>query len=366
MIKFPEDNCRTQQSRLRSVCILLAAFLCNQISSADQTVPTPARAGNDAKASLQSDRAGEASDPAPFERRTPLRLSDTAELDQLIELYMAGNYTQCSTELGVFLREDNPDRFTDPSVVERGRLYYATCALLLGDREQARLSLRAALEDNPLMPSPDSLTFPPPLVSLFLEVRDDVQQLIANREREQVLQLRRENEVARRKAEERRMREEQLAKLAAYESVVRVNSRFVAALPLGAGQFQNGHTALGTVFLVGQSVAIVSAITSLAISESIKNTGNSENADRHDQQMRALYQTMKWSTYSALGLYALSVLDAQLRFRPEIRLAARKRSLPPELKREETAPPDVHSGMRWAPAVGVIKGGAFISAMGSF
>lgn len=374
MIRVPDDICSRRRSRWNSICVLLAVGLCTQISNADPTAVSPGSVQSNERSSIPSNGPGdETSGPTTSERRRnpTLRLSDTAELDQLIELYMAGNYDQCSTQLGVFLRDDNADRFTDPEVVERGRLYYATCSLLLGEREQARLSLRAALEDNPLMPSPDSLTFPPPLVSLFLEVRDDVQQLIANREREQVFQLRRENEVARRKVEERRMREEQLAKLAAYETVVRTNSRFVASLPLGAGQFQNGNFTLGTLFLVGQSLAVVTALTTLAISESIeKRTKNeSPDADRYDQynrQMQALYQTMKWSTYTALGLYAISVLDAQLRFKPEIRLAARKRNLPPELTRDETAPPPVQSGLSWMPSFGVLHKGAFISAVGTF
>ncbi len=295
------------------------------------------------------------------------RLSDGAELDRIIELYMAGDYQKCSTELGDFLASDNPDRFSDPNVVERGRLYFATCSLLLGNREEARQSLRSALEENPLMPSPDSLTFPPPVVSLFLEVRDEVQQLIADREREQVLLLRRENEIARRKVEERRRREEQLEQLASEETVLRKNSRFIAALPLGAGQFQNGNVALGTVFLVGQSVAIMTSVTALAINQAIISRAKRQrpDADRYERQTQALYQTMKWSFYSALGLYALSVLEAQLSFKSEIKLESRKRELPPELSSERPVQ-DGPDRFSLSPAIAPLDGGVYFGIDGTF
>jgi hypothetical protein len=297
------------------------------------------------------------------------RLSDSTELDQVIELYMAGSYEQCTSELELLLRPEHPDRFTDPGVVERGRLYYSTCALMLGDRDKARQGLRAALEENPLMSSPDSLTFPPPLVSLFLEVRDEVQQLISDQERQQVLLLRRENESARRKAEERRRREEQLEKLATEETVIRSNSRFIAALPLGAGQFQNGSVVLGTVLLVTESLAVVTSITSLAILTSIQQRdlkNQTPSLENYNKQTQALYQTMKWSTYSALALYALGVIEAQLNFKAEIKVESRKRPLPPEIS--GTGSGVTHSKVEWnvLPSFGLLPRGVMLGAQGSF
>lgn len=298
-----------------------------------------------------------------------MRLSDLAEIDRVIELYMAGQYRQCTTELEGLLDMKNPDRFVDPSVLERGRLYFATCALMLGERDSARLELKAALEDNPLMPSPDSLTFPPPLVSLFLEVRDEVQQLIADREREQVLRLRRENEEARRKVEERRRREEQLEKLASQETVVRRNSRFVAALPLGAGQFQNGNVALGTIFLVGQSVGLVTSITTLGILESLERRAQNEVPDEresYNKQTQALYDTMKWSLYGALALYAASVIEAQITFKPETKLLSRKRKLPPELSGEPESLGGPTSAWRVTPSFAVTPQGGYVGIDATF
>lgn len=308
--------------------------------------------------------------------RDRARLSDAAELDRIIELYMAGNYSACAEDLSRLLDPDEPASFSDPAIVERGRLYYATCSLLEGDEARARKELRAALQENPLMPSPDSLTFPPPVVSLFLEVRDEVQQLIADREREQVLRLRRENEKARRRAELRMERERQLEELAGKETIIAKNSRILAALPYGVGQFQNGDRNLGGFFLVTEGLLTVSAATSGLILEGMTARKNRSerrpDKTRYDNQTEAAYLVMKWSTWSLLGVYALGVLEAQLRFKPERRLADRPRPLPPDLDEEDGAQAsedttsDSAGGPLVRPSMGVLPGGGFVGVTGRF
>lgn len=272
-----------------------------------------------------------------------MRLSDRAELDRIIELYMAGEYQTCSTDLDRFLDDDNDDRFEDRNVIEKGRLYYASCALLDGHRTKARRALRAALEQNPLMPSPDSLTFPPPVVSLFLEVRDEVQQLIAESEKEQVTRLRRENEMARRRAEARERRERELEKLAREQIVIQKNSRFLASLPFGVGQFQNQDKARGAAFLVTEILLLGTAVTSGLILEDLTSRaaaggGIVVGADVYNQRAGAAYKTLKWSSWAFLGVAAAGIFEAHLSYEPEIQLQTRRRELPPEL---EQLPPEV-------------------------
>lgn len=337
--------------------------------------PTPRRPTSELNRSPERELATEAavSPEAPAERA---RLSDGAELDRIIELYMAGNYLACAQDLSLLLDSNEPAGFSDPVIVERGRLYYATCALLQGDEVKARKSLRAALEENPLMPSPDSLTFPPPIVSLFLEVRDEVQQLIADREREQVLRLRRENETARRRAELRRERERQLEELAGKETVIAKSSRLLAFLPYGVGQFQNGDQSLGAFFLGTEGLLTVSAVTSGLILEGM--TARKNRSERtpdktsYDTQTQAAYQVMKWSTWGLLGVTALGVLEAQLRFKPERKLADRPRPLPPELEEDEStrsaedAEPDAERSLSVLPSMGLLPGGGFLGVTGRF
>src|SRR5690606_28673107 len=57
------------------------------------------------------------------------RLSDAVELDQIIELYMAGQYEDCTGRLAGLLDAKGPAPFRDAGVIEKGRLYFASCAL---------------------------------------------------------------------------------------------------------------------------------------------------------------------------------------------------------------------------------------------
>lgn len=274
----------------------------------------------------------------------PRRLSDRAELERIIEMYMAGDYEQCSAQLNSFLDFDKGGSFQDVRVIEKARLYYSTCTLMLGDRQRARSSLLVALQENPLMPSPDSLTFPPPLVSLFLEVRDEVQQLISEREREQVAQLRRENEAARRAAEARLLRERALEELATEERVVAKNSRYLAAVPLGVGQFQNGRKSLGAVFLVSEGLLAATALTSgialNVLTTRARNQGCTTRGcvSRYNNQKDSAHLTLTWSTWGLIGVAALGIAEAQWHFRPERQLDVRKRELPENLQKKTDAP----------------------------
>src|SRR6186713_897035 len=119
---------RTGSRRPHAGWLILLTIVFSNVSVAQSK-----DSASEARSSQSSKRTSNANDG--MSTRSNVRLSDGAELDRLIELYMAGNYEQCSAELNVLLREDNPDRLTDPGVIERGRLYYSTCALMLGNRD---------------------------------------------------------------------------------------------------------------------------------------------------------------------------------------------------------------------------------------
>lgn len=283
---------------------------------------------------------------------------------------MAGDYGRCSLELSQFLDPEHPRAFTQDEVIDSARLYYSSCALLDGDREQAREALLDALRENPLMPSPDSLTFPPPVVSLFLEVRDEVQQLIADREKEQVVLLRRENEIARRKAEERKARERQLRKLAQEEVVVAKNSRAIASIPFGVGQFQNQKKALGGAFLATEVLLLATAVTSgLVLEGLVSGAAQKDNQladpEPHNKNLHTAHQTLTWSSWAFLGVAAVGILEAHLSYKPERSLGVRERALPPDLQ-DEIENDEEKSGFRLTPLFAAGPGGGTVGLSGAF
>lgn len=272
----------------------------------------------------------------------PRRMSDAAELERVVELYLSGQYDSCLEEFGRLLDVSRGTAFTDPQILERGRLYAASCAVLSGRLEAARGALKAALDANPLMSTPDSLTFPPPLVGLFLEVREEVQQLILAREREQIEKLRAQADAARAEEQARAHRERELVALAEEELVRVRSSRLIASVPFGVGQFQNGNSTLGTVLLVAEGALLATAVTSSAVllqfysdefresrteNQPISNTLTESDA----QSFRTTQMTAAVSTVGFGVLALLGVLEAHLAFEEERVVERRRRPLPSPL-----------------------------------
>ncbi|HSC86252.1 MAG TPA: hypothetical protein VLC09_03240 [Polyangiaceae bacterium] len=261
--------------------------------------------------------------------------SDAVELERFVELYLSGQYEACVDALTPLVTPGSTHTFTDPSVLERGRLYLASCASLSGRNEEARGVLRAALESNPLMPPPDSLTFPPPVLALFLEVREDIQGLITKQEQEQVARLLRENEEARLREAQRAAREAELRRLAEEQPIIARNSRWVASLPFGAGQFQNGNEALGVTFLASETALALGAVVSATVLMNVYASGGLNADGNIPPGQEARFEVPNaFLTATSIGLVsvmALGILEAHLAFQPERQLGTRHRTLPPRL-----------------------------------
>lgn len=299
--------------------------------------------------SLQAQPAHAETPAAPPEETPPptrptRRLSDAAELDRAVTMYLAGDYEGCAVHLGGLLGAGAERPFQDPFIRERARLYHATCLLFLDDKEAAREPLRDALQENPLMSAPDSLTFPPPLVSFFLEVRDEMQQLIKREEENQLALLREEAADARRRSEERRKRLEELERLAAEETVILKNPRWLMSVPFGVGQFQNGNKTLGWTFLIGETLLAATALGSGAILlDQYRQVARQdpERPLRHEdlnRNTRLAYGTMTVASWGFVAVTLAGILEAHLNYVPE-RAETRERTLPRHLQagREETS-----------------------------
>lgn len=295
------------------------------------------------------------------------RLSDSAELDRAVTMYLGGDYVACAVHLGELLRPGAERPIQDPFLRERARLYYSTCLLFSDEREAAREPLREALQDNPLMSPPDSLTFPPPVVSLFLEVRDEMQQLIKSEEENQLNVLRAEAAEARRRAEERRKRLEELERLAAQETVVVQAPRWLMHVPFGVGQFQNGDRALGWTFLVSESLLAATAMGSgLVLFDQYRQAVEQDplrplSPDELNRNTRAAYGTMMVSSWAFVAVALAGIVEANVNYVPE-RKETRERSLPRHLQggKEAAALP------RLTPLVGSVEGSFGMGVQGSF
>jgi hypothetical protein len=290
----------------------------------------------------------------------PPRLNDAAELARVVSLYEAGKYGECTEALTHLLRPDSPRPLRAPDVVESARIYNAACLIGSGQNQGADEPLRAAIRQNPQMKPPDSLVFPPQVVERFLRVRETMFEVIRKAEDERIKRAQELVSQQEERARKERLRVLALEQLAQREGILIPKSRWVALVPFGVGQFQNGEKALGYTFLTGEVLLAASTLTALAVeSHLVLATSRVDKADPSiNVTLANWHSALVYSSYAWLGVSLIGVLEAQLTYVPEQHLV-RKRSLPPELR-------PTTSSLHLAPSVGPVPGGAMLGLSGRF
>jgi hypothetical protein len=125
---------------------------------------------------------------------------------------------------------------------------------------------------------------------------------------------------------------QKLKALAAQETVIERNQRWLATVPFGVGQFQNHDYAAGGVFLGMEAMLLGTAITAIVIDERLANKAQVPGVDVKElsRKRQDAFRVLVASTWG-FGLVAVAgITHAHFRFVPE-RRSIRKRALPPEL-----------------------------------
>jgi hypothetical protein len=260
-------------------------------------------------------------------------LGEDAALSRATGLYDSGQYAACVDAFDHLLSSEEPRPLRSPAKIETARTYHGACLIGVGRTTDAERVFRDAILENPQMKAPDGLLFPEAVVELFLRVRESMLEEIRHAERKRMLDA--EARAAREQAlrERERLRLQQLVAIAERETVVERHSRWIAAIPFGVGQFQNGSSGLGWAMLVGETAAAGLLAGSLYM-EAYYNRRSSDpgfgvNRVNSGNRTAILLQTI--SGYSLLGLAISGIFEAQLSFVPEVR-TERIRELPKHLR----------------------------------
>ena len=308
------------RSRLRSVSVATFAGVLwlTPHARAEESAGDPPDTGGARKA-----------DAAPAEER----LSDDAELARVMSLVEAAKYEECAARLSRLLDPAGPHPLSKPQVVETARVYHATCLVGIGKTEAADEPLRDALRKNPQMRAPDSLIFPQRVIDRFIKVRDELYEELRRVERDAIDRARREAAAKQKQDNDRWAMMLTLERLAREEVVVQKNSRWVALVPFGTGQFQNGNKALGWLFLgtevaLGATAAVSTAVFTHIEQQTAEYTsqGRPPGADVK-KRLDDWHTALVLSSYGFLGVAALGIAEAQISFVPEVR-HVRERPLP--------------------------------------
>lgn len=262
----------------------------------------------------------------------PAFADDLADFEVARRAYEAGEYAESARLFESMVGGEVP-RIRNELLVLESRKYLAVSYLFVDRVAAAEAQFEALLRQDATYQL-DPVAFPATVYDVFRRVGDRVraQEEAARAEREE---------------EERRLRQEAMARLLAQQEriarlealaremvVVRENSRGIALLPFGIGQFRNGHRVFGIALATIQSILLVGSVTTFALHQQLRRQLNDlPNADtlaRDSTFIRreAAYRITNITSTSLLAASFLAgLIDAQVRYRPTVR-EVRQRELP--------------------------------------
>ena len=253
--------------------------------------------------------------------------NDFDDFQQARDAYDGQDYARAAELFEALVGGDVP-RLTNRPLLLESRKYLAASYLFVGQRELARAEFGRLLELEPGYVL-DPLAFPKEVQDLFAGVKaknDQVLEEVAAR-RQQARARRREADQRRQAVNRRRL--QRLIKLASTERVEEHRSRWVAAVPFGVGQFQNGHDGLGLVLAVSETALLALNVTTYILHQDLPE--QPEDIDT----VRRVEGIYRFSNQVSLALFAVlavtGILDAQLRFEP-VQSHERRRPLPDDLE----------------------------------
>lgn len=273
----------------------------------------------------------------------PACADDATELERAKASYDAGRYAEGVERFRELLNIGSPNALHEPIAIERARAYFAACLIALGRSDEADVEIEKIIRSNPVY-SPDPVAFPGKVVDRFIEIKSRLRGEI-----EAAFRARQAAEQAAKAKAERQLREyiESLQRLASQETVVVRHSRWVAAMPFGAGQFQNGQDALGYTFLLAESALAVTSIASYIVHTNLiadyANPPGTVDFPKFESQRLTARDVNLYSTGGFALLALVGVIHAQVTFVPEVQ-ETRTRAVPPPLPPAPTVTPKVGAG----------------------
>ena len=277
---------------------------------------------------------------------------DASTLESGINSYEGSRYPECVQRFRAMLTAGSSTTLTDPRFKNRARIYYSTCLIATKRAVEADDQMKQLVREDTRY-IPDRAAFPGAILDRFTEIRVVMKEEIDRLERKRLQQ---EQDDEQRREDGKKRAAAHLRRLEAYartETLVQRNTRWLALLPFGVGQFQNGQTAFAWTLLGTQSVfGAASIVTALAKNslESNFEFGRSDSAQAEER--RSLIVTLNRVSFGVFAAAALGgILHAQLTFVDEVR-KTRERKLPPNFL--------------WTPVVAPRLGGGTVGVQGIF
>jgi hypothetical protein len=254
-----------------------------------------------------------------------------AELDKGRAAYIAHRYEDANKIFSQMFASGAPPQA--PGLVAEARMYWGATLVALARKDDAERIFHDLLRDAPSY-SPDPVIVAAEAVNLFEDTKAKYTAELnaAEERRRQEAEAARLAEQKRKEDEARRL--ERLQELAAQEQTTVFHSRWIALLPFGIGQFQNGDKGLGFLF-----VSIEAGLLAASVATWVSFVSNRSDADQ-------AYNTGRYTDYQGYtgraddartanlvvdgvfaGVALLGIIEAEIVYKPAL-VDTRPRNVP--------------------------------------
>lgn len=190
------------------------------------------------------------------------RADARSDLEKAHNAYVARKYEDAEARLRTLLASGE---LKDPDSVADARMYLGAVLLAEKKDEEAARTFEQLLTDEPEY-RPDPLRVSLEAADALTDAKTRMRDKIAAAQAERVRQA----QAAQAKLEEEKQRQARrlamLEELASTETVIERHSRWFALVPFGAGQFQNGQTVEGWLFLIGEGLLAGGSVVASGLS----------------------------------------------------------------------------------------------------
>ena len=265
-----------------------------------------------------------------------VRADQFADYQFALSAYSEGDYGEARDRFEALLPS-----LRDPTLVTQSRQYLAASFVHLNRPDDAREQFLALLREDGdfALPRHD---FSTAVYQVFQAAQRAHREELARRERDEQA----ERERLRRMRLERMLRERErmarLEQLASEMLVEQRNSRALALLPFGVGQFRNGNRGLGMGFAISESFLFVGSLMTWGWHRYLRGL-EPEDRGSFNTRERSVRITNQVVTGVLAGIALAGILEAQIRFKAVIR-ETRPRELPDDLPDLE-ADPELEIGL---------------------
>lgn len=262
----------------------------------------------------------------------PARANEQSEVEKARASYLAQKYDDAESRLRAML-DPKTGTLHDPTLITTARMYLSAVLLAKHKPDEAEAVIERLLLDDPQY-EPDPLSFPTDLIDLFIDVRARARETL---NREAARKARFEAEL---KAHEEELKRREAARIAMLERMVNdetvttVHSRWLALVPFGVGQFQNGKPTLGWVFLTLESALLLGAGITIPIylsdlqsrSEAYRKGEDFQAQEYIDRAYGVFYTNLALNgAFAATAI--VGIVEAQLNYLPSV-VEMRRRTIP--------------------------------------